>query len=130
MRYDKKSLFALMLYLLAMLAVCTYAVSAIKNVRAEDNNSVEKTSVSVEYVYVTVLDSTSVTSSEDNFPKAYWKVCEYQGKIGIFLADGTLYDVLDVHIKNLPEADKRMLGEGIIIKNEADLRSIIEDYTS
>lgn len=129
MRYDKKSLFALMLYLLAMLAVCTYAVSAIKNVRAEDNN-VEETSVSVEYVYVTVPHSTYVSSSENNFPETYWRVCEYQGKIGIFLADGTLYDVLDIYVKTLPEADKRMLGEGIVIKNEAELRSIIEDYTS
>ena len=128
MRYDKNTLFITVLYLLAMLAICTYTVTSVKSI-GEENASTDSSSASVEYVYVTV-PYPSETTEKDSVDEEYWRICEYEGKVGVFLSDGTLYEVLDVYVKTLPEADRRMLGEGIIIKNEGDLISIIEDYTS
>ena len=91
-----------------------------------------QTVVEKEYVYLTQEDAdtqynegTDTSTSHDET----YTVREYFGRIGIFKSDGALMRVLEVYVKTLPEADKRLLGEGFEIVGKKQLNSIIEDYT-
>lgn len=136
MKYDKKPFIILMFYMLSMLTICIFSVmtlSRAKNYVGTSDIQSDNTYVAhTQLVYITMTEeNTSVDNNTTLITeRSYWKVCEYEGRIGIFLEDGTLYDILDVYVKTLPEADRRMLGEGIIIESEEALRSIIEDYTA
>lgn len=86
--------------------------------------------VQTEYVYVRpdVPPDTSRDTAVQNTQEVYM-VREYMGKIGIFLSDGTLSEVLEVYTKTLPEADRRLLREGIVVNGKKQLNALIEDYT-
>ena len=51
-------------------------------------------------------------------------------KIGVFSEDGSLVMVIDVYVKTLPEADKRLLGEGFEVVGRSALNAVVEDYYS
>lgn len=55
---------------------------------------------------------------------------EYNGYIGIFTSSGELLRELDVYVKTLPKKDREMLSYGIEAMDDAELYSLIEDYTS
>lgn len=91
-----------------------------------------QTVVEKEYVYLTQEDTdTQYNEGTDTSPSQdeTYTVREYFGRIGIFKSDGALMRVLEVYVKTLPEADKRLLGEGFEIVGKKQLNSIIEDYT-
>ena len=91
-----------------------------------------QTVVEKEYVYLTQEDAdTQYNEGTDTSPSQdeTYTVREYFGRIGIFKSDGALMRVLEVYVKTLPEADKRLLGEGFEIVGKKQLNSIIEDYT-
>ena len=53
------------------------------------------------------------------------------GKLGVFSYNtDTLIAEYDVCISSLPEADIELLGKGLDIRSDDDLRAAIEDYTS
>ena len=54
---------------------------------------------------------------------------QYMEMIGIFKEDGSLVEVIEVYVKTLPEADRRLLGEGFEVIGNTKLNSVIEDYT-
>lgn len=81
------------------------------------------------YVYVSEPNDTWESIGESDTEAVGWMVREHNGKIGIFTLDGTLIKELDTYIKTLPEADRRLLGEGICVRSKAELNSLIEDYT-
>lgn len=120
---------------------CIYAASmlillicVVVILRDGNGNGVKESSDTVptetKYIYVQAeqpsytLPSTDSDSSEESFT-----VREYMGRIGIFSSDNTLLRVLDVYVKTLPEADRRLLGEGIEILGKKQLNAVIEDYT-
>ena len=78
----------------------------------------------VVYVYKDQSIESDSTTSEEG-----WVVREYEEQIAVFRPNGTLVRVLDTYTKTLPEADRRLLREGIAIQTEAGLYSLIEDYT-
>ena len=90
----------------------------------QDSESIQ---TQIEYVYVKPDISTAESESEST--EEVYTVKEYMGKIGIFSSDGVLIEVLDVYVKTLPEADKRLLGEGFNVTGKKQLNSIIEDYS-
>ena len=45
-------------------------------------------------------------------------------------SENTLLRIIEVYTKTLPEADRRLLGEGFEIVGDDQLNSIIEDYSS
>ena len=94
----------------------------------EQDGASESTDTSSEYVYVTPEYPPSHESSVES-SEAVYTVKSYMGKIGIFSADGKLVRVLEVYVKTLPEADIRLLEEGFEVVGQAELNSIIEDYT-
>lgn len=116
------------LYGIIMLCIIAFAVS--KNstppVAEAPETVVEQiTSTKVEYVYVRQEESETEAQVEE---KTY-TVKEYNEKICIFNADGSLFESLDTNIKSLPEADRRLLREGFEVIGRSQLNSIIEDYS-
>ena len=119
-------------YAIIMLFILICSVSILT---ASIKRNTLSTPSDTEYIYVYVTQESEEALSEHiiketDIEDIGWTVKEYCGQIGIFSADGTLLYVLDTYVKTLPEADRRLLGEGIKIESKADLLSIIEDYTS
>ena len=78
------------------------------------------------YVYVSEEQESEIESES---ALHYWIVKEYNEKIGIFDKNGDLFKIIDVYIKALPKSDQAALREGIEIKSEKELYSIIEAYS-
>jgi|GEM_PF-564965 len=58
-------------------------------------------------------------------------VREYDGDLGVFKGDSELpYKILDCNFSMLPDCDKEMFIEGVVLENEDELKKLIEDYTS
>ena len=82
-------------------------------------------SVETQYVYIRPEEvSTDETTQEQTF-----LIKEYNGYVGIFTPDGSLYKTIDTKVKSLPEADQALLEEGFEIVGKSPLNSIIEDYS-
>ena len=77
------------------------------------------------FIYVTETDTD--TAEEEEFTRI---VREYEGQIGIFDGENRLQRVLDTYVKTLPSADREQLREGITVKSEKELYSIIEAYSN
>ena len=92
----------------------------------ENTELSETTDTQPEYVYVSpdIKPDTDTQTEEERYT-----VKSYMGKIGIFTSDGKLAEVIEVYVKTLPEADKRLLEEGFEIVGRSQLNSIIEDYS-
>ena len=119
-------------YAVAMLGLLLTALLLRIPSKEPTPEKVIQTVVEKEYVYLTQEDTdtqynegTDTSTSQDET----YTVREYFGRIGIFKSDGALMRVLEVYVKTLPEADKRLLGEGFEIVGKKQLNSIIEDYT-
>ena len=55
----------------------------------------------------------------------------YKGQIGVFAEnEETPSQIVDVPVDILPEADQKMLKDGITVRGEDKLNSILEDYES
>ena len=130
----KRRIFALLsLYSLAMLSILLFTVWILSNTK--QNQTVFSSPNQTEHIYVYVTETIEQTSPQENETNTTevnegWVVKEYEGRIGIFNREGVLLYVLDTYVKTLPAADKRLLGEGIVIETQAELMSLIEDYTA
>lgn len=58
-----------------------------------------------------------------------WVIRSYEDRIGVFDLNGELEFVADVYIMTLPEADRKLLEQGIYVHGEHQLTAIMEDYT-
>lgn len=54
---------------------------------------------------------------------------EYNGIIGVFRADGTLYDVINVPVVALPSVERERLASGVSAPSPEALAALIEDYS-
>ena len=119
-------------YAVAMLGLLLTALLLRIPSKESTPQKIIQTVVEKEYVYLTQEDTdTQYNEGTDTSPyqDETYTVREYFGRIGIFKSDGALMRVLEVYVKTLPEADKRLLGEGFEIVGKKQLNSIIEDYT-
>ena len=73
------------------------------------------------------LDSRYVSVNTSESDGSYW-VREHGGIIGVFTADGNLEYTVEVYVKTLPEADRRLLSDGIFARDRSELLEIIGDY--
>ena len=84
------------------------------------------------YVYIEKEDGgdDSISTGKDDADEQSYLIKEYCGQIGVFsLPDGELKYVIERYTKTLPEADKRLLGEGFVVVGRPGIYSVIEDYT-
>ena len=62
---------------------------------------------------------------------AYYVVKELDGCIGIYAADSQEpLRVVHISVADLPEEDRYLLGCGMVVRGNTELRELIEDYTS
>ncbi len=121
---SKKQLLTLIwIYVLSVLLILVCSVSFVLSVRKK---KIPEAPSETEYIYV-YWDKTEET--DPLTPTEGWIVKEYAERVAIFTADGTLLRMLDTYTKTLPEADRRLLREGIPIRTESELYAIMEDYT-
>ena len=56
---------------------------------------------------------------------------EHEGKLAVLSPDKTIiYRIFDVYINTLPVYDRELLNNGIKVKSEEELNSLVEDYNS
>lgn len=115
------------IYAILMIVILVVSLWFVFNSRDTNEVVIEESSIQTEYVYV-VKDEIKDTETETTEKEKIYLVREHMNKIGIFDESGTLIKVLEVYVKILPEADKRMLEEGFEIVGEKQLNAIIEDY--
>ena len=143
MKSEIKSTFILCIYIIIMLAICALSVRILKQANHTDNVTTEdsdpqtadtSTPAVTQIVYIPIItetDSEAITETqiENETTEFIYTVKSYEGKIGIFTDRGSLVRVLEVYIKTLPKADQNLLEKGVLVTSEAELHSIIEDYT-
>lgn len=86
----------------------------------------------IKYVYVTppCEDEGALDVGKDDMDEERFLVKEYLGVIGIFsVPDNTLVYSVEINVKTLPEADRRLLREGFEVIGINGVYSVIEDYT-
>ena len=115
------------IYAVIMLAILVISLWIIFNSFDRTEIINEEKLIETEYVYV-VKDEPQDTETEAHNAEKVYTVCEHMEKIGIFDENGTLIMVLEVYVKTLPEADKRILQEGFQVIGTKQLNAIIEDY--
>lgn len=115
------------IYAILMIAILVISLWFVFNSRDINEVIIEESSIQTEYVYV-VKDEIKEPETETADKEKIYIVREHMDKIGIFDESGTLIKVLEVYVKTLPEADKRMLEEGFEVVGKKQLNAIIEDY--
>ena len=61
----------------------------------------------------------------------YYTLRDYNGRIALFVNDNEApKETFEVFTNTLPEEDASKIKKGIIVKNEAELQKILEEYIS
>ncbi len=119
---------AILIYSLLMLCMMGVVAFHILQHRGEPTAEIpEATAPQTQYIYVYAEPSESETSSPDE--QTCWIVREHERRIGIFSSDGVLLQLLEIYTNTLPQADQRLLREGITVETRSDLYALIEDYS-
>ena len=118
-------------YSAILLAITLVAIAFFIAKLSPRQNTIKETLIETEYIYVVKTPESSI--SEETTASALariWIVREYEEKIGVFSENDELLLVIDTYTKTLPETDRRLLKEGILITSREALYSIIEDYSN
>lgn len=76
-------------------------------------------------IFSVIFSFISVAANNQNAPLI---LREYNGCAALYKGNEIIEIYDEIVISVLPQADKEMLASGIVIKNEEQLNSIIEDY--
>lgn len=79
-----------------------------------------------------VLKNKDDLNFEDQSKISGYIIKDYEGKIAVFDINDEEKPskIIPISVKDLPEADKNLLKEGIFAENKEVLNSILEDYCS
>ena len=137
MKSENRSIIILCLYVIVMIAILLFSLYLLKDseknkVQKNDLNVYVSEEIETKIVYVPI--HTEITESTEEISTAevkieFFTVKSYGEKIGIFNENDVLVNVIEVYTKTLPKADRDLLEKGIVVFDDAELRSIIEDYT-
>ena len=72
-----------------------------------------------------------IAEESDTAPQntALYILREYNGKIGVFSADGGLLKTVSVMVSSLPAQDKTALAAGISVSSYEELHALLEDFS-
>ena len=116
-------------YSAILLIVSILGISILSKRQNEPSiKTVVETVLSTEEVYIFV-QMPPKDATEDS-GEVLFIVREYEEKIGIFDRHGKLLRIIDIYTKTLPKTDRALLREGIELRSQAELDSLIEDYSS
>ena len=139
---EKKKKIVLFCYFIFIGVVCLFAILNHELAEFKANSSISKleqtiSSLEAKIDGLSVLVSADQNETEENIekeettsPENKYLIKEYKGIVAIFTAEGELLRELDVYVKTLPEKDRSMLSYGIKVKDDIELYSLIQDYTS
>ena len=130
MKKDKTLLTLIGTYSTVLLLAAIIGVTVLSNRLTKPPQVITETVVETDYVYVYMGTSPTTEQTDATKEERVWIIREYEERIGVFSEGGELVKVIDVYTKTLPEADRRLLREGIRVTSEKQLYSIIEDYSS
>ena len=130
MKKDKTLLTLIGTYSTVLLLAAIIGVTILSNRLTKPPQVITETVVETDYVYVYMGTSPTTEQTDATEEERVWIIREYEERIGVFSEGGELVKVIDVYTKTLPEADRRLLREGIRVTSEKQLYSIIEDYSS
>ncbi len=104
--------------------------SMVKSDAVSDNKENKFVSMP-EYPVVSSDVKPDINRQEDySFQKRY-TVKEYRGTIGVFeKGEKEPFRKIDINIDDLPNADKKMLKDGINVNTQEELNAVLEDYCS
>ncbi|MGI6030973.1 MAG: hypothetical protein ACOX7F_05670 [Eubacteriales bacterium] len=78
-----------------------------------------------------VTDSPLVFEEELASDEPMYIAKNFQGRIGVFSSASPFpFQVIDIYVKYLPEADQQLLEEGIPLYSQEELTRLCEDYGS
>ena len=116
-------------YSAILLIVCILGISIlVKKKNEPEPEIIVETVLKTDQVYV-LLDVEEETKEASAPPAVLFIAREYEEKIGIFDTDGRLIQTIDIYTKTLPKTDRALLREGIELRSEDELISLIEDYS-
>lgn len=116
-------------YSAILLIVSILGISILSKRQNEPSiKTVVETVLSTEEVYIFVQMPPKDTTEDSG--EVLFIVREYEEKIGIFDRNGKLLRIIDIYTKTLPKTDRALLREGIELRSQAELDSLIEDYSS
>ena len=116
-------------YSAILLIVSILGISILSKRQNEPSiKTVVETVLSTEEVYIFVQRPPKDTTEDSG--EVLFIVREYEEKIGIFDRNGKLLRIIDIYTKTLPKTDRALLREGIELRSQAELDSLIEDYSS
>ena len=76
-------------------------------------------------------DDTQIAAESGDFASEQMRLGVYRGYLALFVgAAEAPAETYDVMVRTLPDADRARLIAGIPVANEAELRSLLEDFTS
>ena len=135
---EKKKKIILFCYFVFVGVVCVFSVlnHEIAQFKADRTISqLENTLGSLEAKIdgLSVLVSANKNDTQENKNQTpspdYKYLIKVQGsKVALFSSDGTLLREIEIPLRALPQKDRDMLSQGIKIKNDAELYSLIQDY--
>ena len=130
MKEKTRLLVVISTYSATLLAAALMGIAVLIYKAPKPQKPVTETVIHTEYIYVWATPETTVAEFESEPPAQILRIVrEYNGRIGIFSEKDELLEVINVYTKTLPETDRRLLREGIIVTSEQELRGIIEDYS-
>ncbi len=133
MKNEGKAMLVIVAYILTMLLIGLVAIATIRkevNEPLTEGDESDTERVVTEIIYIPVYaEPEGESETMETEKRVTYTVKSHEGRIGVFV-DGELSYLLDVYINTLPKSDRYLLEEGIVVYSEAELRSIIEDYTA
>jgi hypothetical protein len=119
--YIEKKIFIFSVFLLATLIITAVMISYL----LLNNKIIESSSTIIEFepdVPAFEIKDEATTKKE-----IYYVLKEYNGKIGVYENESLIY-TLDIYVFTLPEVDKQLLKDGIIVSTKEKLYELIEEY--
>ena len=131
----KASMIAVGILSFSLLFLCILSLILLPKKQRTLKETVYETSIVTQtqpiYVYVEPqTEDTTAESSATNTEELHWIVKSYKEMIGVFDEKMQLIRIIEVYTKTLPEADRKLLEEGIVIRSKKEYNALMEDYTA
>ncbi len=124
---------AILAIIVATIFCFTYFARSTKDVQPNllQNQNQKETQGQVNFTSKTVSSQEISEIASSSMLENIYTLREYKGHIGVFENDdSTPIQEIDVLVDNLPASDRALLAKGIVARNSAELRSLLEDYSS
>lgn len=124
---------AILAIIVATIFCFTYFARSTKDIQPNllQNQNQKQTQGQVNFTSKPVSSQEISEIASSSMLENVYTLREYKGHIGVFENDdSTPIQEIDVLVDNLPASDRALLAKGIVARNSAELRSLLEDYSS